>query len=243
MWLVSPVPELVRGRPVVAHPNLYGDVTNMGAIYTDQDVVVDGDLVTGRTGGHCHLFARKIIDILSDEGDEGEAERVSAAEVRDYHRPVYSIGTSKTSTPEPQSVVATYHHMGISCSDMRATERFYTKYFGFRRARVVPLGDTEIVWIKSGNTYLELFQAEGESPLPVIEADGPKFPGWRHIAFEVEDVDAKLAEMGNDARVTLGPLDFSDFIPGWRGAWIADPDGNIIEISQGYVDQENPPQA
>ncbi|HMD89961.1 MAG TPA: DJ-1/PfpI family protein [Anaerolineaceae bacterium] len=67
MWLVSTVPELVRGRPVVAHPNLYGDVKNMGAIYTDQDVVVDGDLVTGRTGGHCHLFARKIIDLLAKD--------------------------------------------------------------------------------------------------------------------------------------------------------------------------------
>jgi protease I len=67
MWLVSTVPELVRGRPVVAHPNLYGDVKNMGAIYTDQDVVVDGDLVTGRTGGHCHLFARKIIDLLAQD--------------------------------------------------------------------------------------------------------------------------------------------------------------------------------
>jgi protease I len=64
MWLVSTVPELVRGRPVVGHPNLHGDIKNMGAIYTDQDVVVDGDLVTGRTGGHCHLFARQIIDML-----------------------------------------------------------------------------------------------------------------------------------------------------------------------------------
>jgi protease I len=27
-------------------------------------VVVDGDLVTGRTGNHCHLFARRIIDLL-----------------------------------------------------------------------------------------------------------------------------------------------------------------------------------
>ncbi len=65
MWLVSPVPELVRGRKVVAHINLLGDVRNMGAIYTDQDVVVDGDLVTARTGGHCHLFARQIIEMLS----------------------------------------------------------------------------------------------------------------------------------------------------------------------------------
>ena len=67
MWLVSPAPELVRGRKVVCHNNLYGDVVNMGAIYTDEDVVVDGDLVTGRTGGHCHLFARKIIDTLYEK--------------------------------------------------------------------------------------------------------------------------------------------------------------------------------
>lgn len=68
MWLVAPVPELVRGRRVVAHNNLYGDVRNMGALYTDEDVVVDGDLVTGRTGAHCHLFARKIIDLLAGQG-------------------------------------------------------------------------------------------------------------------------------------------------------------------------------
>lgn len=65
MWLISPVPELVRGRRVVAHVNLLGDVRNMGALYTDEDVVVDGDLVTGRTGGHCHQFARRIIDMLA----------------------------------------------------------------------------------------------------------------------------------------------------------------------------------
>jgi protease I len=65
MWLVSPMPELVRGRKVVAHPNLHGDVKNMGAIYTDEDVVVDGDLVTARTGGHAHQFVRKILEILA----------------------------------------------------------------------------------------------------------------------------------------------------------------------------------
>jgi protease I len=65
MWLIAPTPELVRGRPVTCHNNLVGDVRNMGAIYTDQDVVVDGDLITGRTGGHCHLFARQIIETLS----------------------------------------------------------------------------------------------------------------------------------------------------------------------------------
>jgi len=65
MWLVASAPELVRGRKVVVHNNLIGDARAYGAIYTDQDVVVDGDLVTGRTGGHCHMFARKIIDMIA----------------------------------------------------------------------------------------------------------------------------------------------------------------------------------
>lgn len=67
MWLVAPAPELIRGKKVVAHNNLIGDVKNMGAHYTDRDVVVWGDLVTGRSGPVCHLFAHKIIDMLAEQ--------------------------------------------------------------------------------------------------------------------------------------------------------------------------------
>ena len=134
-----------------------------------------------------------------------------------------------------------YSHMGIACQDPLVIERFYAKYFGFRRARVVPLGDTQIVFLKAGNIYLELFQAKEDSPLPLPIEDGPWYPGWRHIAFAVDNVDAKLAEMGDDAQITLGPFDFDDFLQGWRGVWLADPEGNIVELAQGYVDQVNPP--
>ena len=68
LWLTAPAPELVRGRKMTVHNNLIGDAKAYGAIYTDEDVVVDGDLVSGRTGGHCHLFARKIIDMLAERG-------------------------------------------------------------------------------------------------------------------------------------------------------------------------------
>lgn len=71
-WLLSSIPETIRGRKVVCHNNLIGDVRNMGAEYVDADVVVDGDdLVTGRTGQHAHLFARQIIEILSDRRRPG----------------------------------------------------------------------------------------------------------------------------------------------------------------------------
>jgi protease I len=65
MWLLAPVPELVKGRNVVVHNNLLGDAKNMGANYVDEDVVVDDDLVTARTGGHCNVFAKKIIELIS----------------------------------------------------------------------------------------------------------------------------------------------------------------------------------
>jgi glyoxylase I family protein len=137
-----------------------------------------------------------------------------------------------------------FHHMGVVCQDMAATERFYTEHFGFTRARVVPLGEgDQIVFLKSGPLYLELFKATKPNPAPVAEGAGPEYPGWRHLAFKVVDVDAKLAEMGSDAKITAGPMGFDAFIPGWRTVWVADPDGNIVEISQGFVDEADPPSA
>jgi len=137
--------------------------------------------------------------------------------------------------------VTHFVHVGLTCKDPLAIEQFYTKHFGFKRARVVPLGQEQIVFIKSGNVYLELFLAKEESPLPPPKNDGYGFAGLRHLAFEVDSVEAKLAELGDAVKIMLGPADFSDFIPGWKGAWVADPEGNIIEINQGYKDQENPP--
>ncbi len=136
----------------------------------------------------------------------------------------------------------TFSHVAISCKDPLATEQFYTRHFGFKRARVIPLGEDQIVFIKSGDIYLEIFRAKEKALVPPAGQDGPWYPGWRHIAFKVDNVDAKLAEMGDDAKITLGPLNFDDFIQRWRTVWLADPDGNIVEISQGYVDQENLPQ-
>jgi glyoxylase I family protein len=91
--------------------------------------------------------------------------------------------------------------------------------------------------------YLELFRATEKAPTLPPQNDGPAWPGVRHLAFQVADVDAKLDELGPDARVNLGPLEFHDSIPGWKTVWVRDPEGNVVEISQGFVDQENPPAA
>jgi glyoxylase I family protein len=137
-----------------------------------------------------------------------------------------------------------FSHVALNCKDMRATEKFYTTHFGFRRARVIPLGEAQIVFLKAGSVYLELFASEGAAPGAAPAPDGPHHPGsFRHIAFQVDNVDQTLAAMGTEAQVSLGPLNFDDFIPGWRTAWVKDPDGNIVEISQGYTDQKDVPPA
>ena len=117
------------------------------------------------------------------------------------------------------------HHMAISCQDPLAIERFYSTHFGFTRARVVPLGADQIVFIKSGDVYLDLFQAKGEAPGPPAGGTGPEYPAWRHLAFKVDDVAAKLAAMGDEARITAGPMDFDAFIPGWRTVGKSMPNG------------------
>ncbi len=137
----------------------------------------------------------------------------------------------------------TFSHIAMACKDPLLVERFYVKHLGFKRARVYVPGPGQVVVIKSGNVSLELFPSKEEAPVPPAGEDGPWYPGWRHIAFLVDDLDAKLAEMGGDAKITLGPFDMGQFIPGMRVAWVSDPEGNIVELNQGYVDETNPPQA
>lgn len=62
LWIFDPIPECIRGRKVTCHNNVIGSVKNTGAEYVDQDIVVDGDFVTARTGGMFAMFARTIID-------------------------------------------------------------------------------------------------------------------------------------------------------------------------------------
>jgi glyoxylase I family protein len=135
-----------------------------------------------------------------------------------------------------------FHHISLTCQDPLVTERYYTRHFDFQRARVVPLGEhSQIVFLRGPGVYLELFQATLQNPLKPPSNDGYLWPSVRNVSFEVDDVDAKLAAMGADAVLAFGPMGFDDVIAGWRSAWLKDPDGNLVQLTQGYRDQENPP--
>jgi len=132
--------------------------------------------------------------------------------------------------------VLRWSHVALNCRDQQVTEDFYRRWFAFERARVVPLGEQQIVFLRQGDVYLELFSAQ-KAPLLEPQADGPAYPGIaRHLAFQTDDLGAFLKRVSGQIPVSLGPLQFDDFIPGWRSVWLVDPDGVVVEVSQGYRD-------
>jgi protease I len=79
LWLMAPRADLVRGRRLTCHNNLIGDARAYGAAYLDADVVEDGDLITARTGAHCHLLARALIDRMRAVAEPVAAKKGRAA--------------------------------------------------------------------------------------------------------------------------------------------------------------------
>lgn len=65
LWLFSPVAHLVKGRKMTVHNNLLGDAINYGVEYVNEDCVVDNELISARTGGHCNLLAKAIINAIN----------------------------------------------------------------------------------------------------------------------------------------------------------------------------------
>lgn len=66
LWLLTPVPELLQGRKVICHEVTLADIANAGAIYipSASGIVVDGDLVTGRSSHDVCAFIDAIAQLI-----------------------------------------------------------------------------------------------------------------------------------------------------------------------------------
>jgi glyoxylase I family protein len=126
-------------------------------------------------------------------------------------------------------------HVAMNCRDLRVQERFYTKHFGFRRARVFNAGTPgEFIMLRLDATCLELFQVGAEAK----SARGGSQPvGFAHLAFDVSDIKKAVAKLNADGIQTEGIVDCSDSVPGLLICFFHDPDGNRVELMQGWNDQ------
>ena len=63
-WLLVSA-GLVRGRRLTSYPSLADDVRNAGGDWVDEEVVVDGNLITSRNPGDLPAFVKAIEDALT----------------------------------------------------------------------------------------------------------------------------------------------------------------------------------
>ncbi len=56
---------IVRGRTVTSFPSIRDDLVNAGARWVDQEVVVDGNLVSSRMPADLPAFCRALLDLLA----------------------------------------------------------------------------------------------------------------------------------------------------------------------------------
>ena len=129
----------------------------------------------------------------------------------------------------------TIQHIAFNCSDLARQEAFYTKHFGFRRARVFNAGEpNEFILLRLGETCIELFSAEpAESTSTAAEAP----VGFKHLAFAVPDIEVARAGLVEGGVEPGEIIDCSTIIPGMKVCFFRDPDGNTLELMQGYEDQ------
>lgn len=64
LWILTPLPELLKNRRVICHTVVLADVVNAGAVYVPDKshVVIDGDLVTGRSAADIEAYCNAIME-------------------------------------------------------------------------------------------------------------------------------------------------------------------------------------
>lgn len=124
-------------------------------------------------------------------------------------------------------------HIAFNCRDIHASEEFYRKHFGFRRARVFNAGQPdEFVMLRLGAMCLELFSAEsgrtgGEQPV-----------GFKHLAFEVPRLEPAIERLQADGMTVDKIIELGHIAPGLRICFFKDRDGNVLELMEGWQDEE-----
>jgi glyoxylase I family protein len=133
--------------------------------------------------------------------------------------------------------MTTINHIAMNCADLARQEAFYTRHFGFKRSRTFNRGKpNEFFMLKLGSIRLELFPTD---PAKSTGHQGGEQPvGFKHLAFNVPKLEPVLEGLKADGIVPDPIIDASKHVPGLRIVFFRDPEGHILELMEGYQDEE-----
>lgn len=119
------------------------------------------------------------------------------------------------------------HHIAIICSDYQRSKKFYTEVLGleiwqehYRAER-----DSYKLDLKLNDSYIiELFSF----PFPPVRPSFPEAAGLRHLAFEVNNLDAEIDKLAQAGIAHEGVR--VDELTQKRFTFFSDPDQLPIEL-------------
>ena len=89
------------------------------------------------------------------------------------------------------------HHVGVAVRDLDEAIETYGRLFGAELEHRDTMADqgVEAAAVRVGDSRIELLAATGDDT-PVGRFLAKRGPGMHHVAYEVDDLDAELAELG-----------------------------------------------
>ena len=122
------------------------------------------------------------------------------------------------------NLIAGFSHTAIVCTDLSASRAFYVDVLGLLELKRPDLG-VPGMWLRVGDLQLHFIE-NGTMPVP-----GPGFP---HFALHVagEEWDRVIAQLRAQGVPFLSePSERSDFGMPVRAAFLLDPSGNVVELT------------
>jgi protease I len=77
-WVLAEA-DVVRGRRMTSWPSLQTDLRNAGAKWTDEEVVVDGNLVTSRKPDDLDAFTAAMVELFAESPAEATEDAADAS--------------------------------------------------------------------------------------------------------------------------------------------------------------------
>jgi len=130
------------------------------------------------------------------------------------------------------------HHVGIRVPDFEASKNWFVEKLDFRVVHIWPYADQKLAYVAPANDdnfFIEILGDGNPHPVPkpvyTDLGDSLRLAGYHHACFNVNDVEATIAELRRRG-VTIVTEPFELPVIGRKLAFFADPWGNLFELAQ-----------
>lgn len=149
-----------------------------------------------------------------------------------------SVLTIPAKNPASPLAAMTGHHVGIRVPDFERSKNWFIEKLDFRVVHTWPYEDQKLAYMAPANDDRFMIEILGDgNPHPVPKpvwtdlGDSLRQAGYHHVCFNVDDVDATVAELRRRG-VQIVTESFVLRAVGRKLAFFADPFGNLFELAE-----------